>query len=80
MGENPGKYSKRYEGISRTGTPFAVDVLRERFLGPEIFFSPHTNSGSGDDRARVSGFALGCWLNQPFSSPLLQISARRCPS
>lgn len=48
VGADSGKYTRRYEGVSRTGTPFAVDVLRERFLGPEIFFSPHTYSGSGD--------------------------------
>jgi actin-related protein 3 len=42
-----GKYDKdeskfrQYKGkSSRSGTPFTIDVGYERFLGPEIFFSP----------------------------------------
>ena len=49
MGTDPGRHTRWFEGVSRTGTPFAVDVLRERFLGPEIFFSPDTYSGTGMD-------------------------------
>lgn len=41
----PAKYTRRFEGVGRTGAPYAVDVLRERFLGPEIFFSPHLYAG-----------------------------------
>lgn len=50
MQSDPARYSRRYEGVSRTGAPWAVDVLRERFLGPEIFFNPRLysrNSGGG---------------------------------
>ena len=42
---DPAKYTRRYEGVGRTGTPFAVDVLRERFLGPELFFQPQLYAG-----------------------------------
>lgn len=39
--KNQGKYIKQYTGINRvTKQPFEVDVGFERFLGPEIFFSP----------------------------------------
>lgn len=31
---------KTYEGTSRTGTNYTVDVGYERFLGPELFFNP----------------------------------------
>jgi len=37
---DPTKF-KQYQGkMTRTNTPFTVDVGYERFLGPEIFFSP----------------------------------------
>ena len=42
---DPAKYTRRFEGVGRTGTPFAVDVLRERFLGPELFFQPQMYAG-----------------------------------
>jgi len=38
---DPKKYFKTFEGLhSRTGKPWICDVGYERFLGPEIFFSP----------------------------------------
>ncbi len=46
---DPARYCRRYEGVSRGGAPWAVDVLQERFLGPEIFFNPQFCSrGSGE--------------------------------
>ena len=46
----PAKYIRRYEGVGRTGTPFAAEVLRERFLGPEIFFTPEMYSHAAGGR------------------------------
>lgn len=49
MAVDPARYCRRYEGVSRGGSPWAVDVLQERFLGPEIFFNPQLCSrGSGE--------------------------------
>lgn len=31
---DPAKFMRRYEGVARGGAPWAVDVVRERFLGP----------------------------------------------
>ena len=45
MAADPAKYTRRFEGVGRTGTPFSVDVLRERFLGPELFFAPQMYAG-----------------------------------
>ncbi|KAL4419507.1 hypothetical protein ABPG77_002293 [Micractinium sp. CCAP 211/92] len=45
---DPARYCRQYKGISRGGAPWAVDVLHERFMGPEIFFDPHLcGRGSG---------------------------------
>jgi actin-related protein 3 len=49
LGADPAKYTRRFEGVGRTGTPFAVDVLRERFLGPELFFQPQLYTGGHSD-------------------------------
>jgi len=39
--KEPEKYFKAYEGVhSRTKKPYQCDVGYERFLGPEVFFSP----------------------------------------
>ena len=43
---DPARYTRRYEGVGRAGTPFAVEVAAERFLGPEIFFAPHLYRGA----------------------------------
>lgn len=38
---DPGKYFRSFDGVhSRTGKPWKCDVGYERFLGPEVFFSP----------------------------------------
>lgn len=38
---DPQKYFRTYEGFNpRTGKPWTCDVGYERFLGPEVFFSP----------------------------------------
>lgn len=43
--KNPGKSIKKYMGINNiTKQPFDVDVGFERFLGPEIFFSPEISN------------------------------------
>lgn len=52
MDAEAAKYTRRYEGVSRAGTPFAVDVLRERYLGPELLFAPDTYRGSGAQAMR----------------------------
>jgi hypothetical protein len=44
---DPGRYTRRFEGVSRTGAPFSLDVLHERYLAPEIFFSAEAYSGTG---------------------------------
>jgi actin-related protein 3 len=38
---DPSKYFRTFEGKhARTGTPWQCDIGYERFLGPEVFFSP----------------------------------------
>ena len=54
----PAKYSRRYEGVGRAGTPFSAEVLRERFLGPEIFFAPERYSHAAG--GRVGGWGPAC--------------------
>lgn len=56
MAAEPARYTRRYEGVGRGGTPWAADVLAERFLGPELFFKPslyagnHTGQCGGEGR------------------------------
>ncbi|XP_015074111.1 actin-related protein 3-like isoform X1 [Solanum pennellii] len=39
--KEPGKYIKHWRGTKpKTGAPYSCDVGYERFLGPEVFFSP----------------------------------------
>ncbi|CAN4112890.1 unnamed protein product [Withania somnifera] len=39
--KEPGKYIKHWRGTKpKTGAPYACDIGYERFLGPEVFFSP----------------------------------------
>lgn len=57
LAADPAKYTRRYEGVGRTGTPFAVDVLRERFLGPELFFQPQLYAGGHSGAWRGDGVA-----------------------
>ena len=45
--------------MGRTGSPFAVDVLRERFLGPEIFFQPQLYAGG---HSGAHGLGCGWWM------------------
>jgi len=57
---DPAKYTRRFEGVGRTGTPFAVDVLRERFLGPELFFAPQMYAGGHGGALGVREGAGAC--------------------
>ncbi|XP_074334302.1 actin-related protein 3-like isoform X2 [Apium graveolens] len=44
--KEPSKYIKQWKDIKpKTGAPYTCDVGYERFLGPEIFFSPEIYSG-----------------------------------
>jgi actin-related protein 3 len=43
--KNPAKYVKQWKGIKgKTRAPYTCDVGYERFLGPEVFFSPEMYS------------------------------------
>ncbi|PPS17241.1 hypothetical protein GOBAR_AA03332 [Gossypium barbadense] len=43
--KEPGKYIKHWRGIRpKTGAPYSCDIGYERFLGPEVFFSPEIYS------------------------------------
>lgn len=60
LAADPARYTRRYEGVSRGGAPWAVDVLAERFLGPEIFFQPQLYAGNHTGaRAGMRMFACG---------------------
>lgn len=38
--KDPGKFFRMYTGTKKNGTSYTADVGYERFLGPEMFFSP----------------------------------------
>ncbi|KAK8310417.1 hypothetical protein V6Z12_D02G185200 [Gossypium hirsutum] len=43
--KEPGKYIKHWRGFRpKTGAPYSCDIGYERFLGPEVFFSPEIYS------------------------------------
>ncbi|KAE8707275.1 Actin-related protein 3 [Hibiscus syriacus] len=45
--KEPSKYIKQWRGIrTKTGTPYTCDIGYERFLGPEVLFSPEIYSNS----------------------------------
>lgn len=62
--KNPSKWVKKYTGITNlTKQPFEVDVGFERFLGPEVFFSPEI--ANQDFVTSLSDIVDNCIQNCP---------------
>lgn len=68
------KYFKHFNGKNlKTQAPYTIDVGYERFLGPEIFFSPEIFSRYV---AHVACTAKGVWFNTPLLSVTSQFLCR----